>query len=206
MIAGIRPATAGAIELAGKDVTRASVERRIAAGMAYVPEDRLGMGVIGSMDCTSNVVLKRVGRGHFRRGPLLDVGAAESTAGRLVESFDVRTPSLRSPVRLMSGGNIQKLLLARELSSEPRVLIAEQPTAGLDVGATEAIHKILLEQRARGVGILLVSEDLDELLTIADRIAVLYEGRVMGVVDAHEADRERLGLMMAGTTQPDAAP
>jgi ABC-type uncharacterized transport system ATPase subunit len=205
VLAGIRPATAGAIELAGKEVTGASVERRIAAGMAYVPEDRLGMGLIGSMDCTSNVVLKRVGRGHFTRGPLLDVGAAESTAGGLVESFDVRTPSLRSPVRLMSGGNIQKLLLARELSSEPRVLIAEQPTAGLDVGATEAIHKILLEQRARGVGILLVSEDLDELLTIADRIAVLYEGRVMGVVDAHEADRERLGLMMAGTTRSDAS-
>jgi ABC-type uncharacterized transport system ATPase subunit len=199
VIAGTRPAAGGAVELGGRDVTRSSVGDRIANGLAYVPEDRLGSALVGSMDCTSNVILKRVDGGGFTRGPVLDLRSAEEATRALVERFDVKTSSLRTPVSLMSGGNIQKLLLARELSSEPRVLVAAQPTAGLDVGATEAIHGILLDQRRRGVGILLVSEDLDELLTIADRIAVIYEGRVMGVVGADGADREHLGLMMAGT-------
>ena len=203
VIAGLRPPTSGRVEIGGRDITHASTAGRITAGLAYVPEDRLGTGLVRSMDCTSNVLLKRVGRGRFARGPLLDMGAAEELTVELVRSFDVKVPSLRAPVGLMSGGNIQKLLLARELSSEPRVLIAAQPTAGLDVGATEAIHNILLRQRANGVAILLISEDLEELLTLADRILVMYEGRVMGVVDAGDADRERLGLMMAGT--PDRA-
>jgi simple sugar transport system ATP-binding protein len=149
------------------------------------------------MDCTSNVLLKRAGRGRFAR-LLLDIRAAEGLTKALTRDFDVKTASLRSPVGTLSGGNIQKLLLARELSSRPRALVAAQPTAGLDVGATEAIHGILLDQRAKGVAILLISEDLDELRTIADRVAVMYEGRVMGVVDASGADREQLGLMMAG--------
>jgi ABC-type uncharacterized transport system ATPase subunit len=202
-IAGTRPTTKGSVEMGGKDVTRSSVAARIASGLAYVPEDRLGTALVGTMDCTSNVILKRVDAGDFKRGPLLDIATAERVARELVDDFDVQSSSLRAPVSLMSGGNIQKLLLARELSSDPRVLIASQPTAGLDVGATEAIHRILLEQRARGVGVLLVSEDLDELLSIADRIAVLYEGRVMGVVDARAVDREGIGMMMAGSAREE---
>jgi general nucleoside transport system ATP-binding protein len=201
VVAGLRPAVAGTVELAGRDITRAPVAERIVAGLAYVPEDRLGTGLVATMDCTSNVLLRRIGRGRFGEGPFLDLGAAEALTRTLVGDFDVKTPSLRTPVSLLSGGNVQKLLLARELSSEPRVLVAAQPTAGLDVGAIEAIHRILLAQRAAGVAVLLVSEDLEELLTLADRIAVMYEGRVVGVVDAGVADRQQLGLMMAGASQ-----
>ena len=200
VIAGIRPASSGTVAIAGTDVSGASPAQRLKAGLAYVPEDRLGMGLVGDMDCVDNLMLKRLGDPGLRRGPLIDRRAAEAGAGRLVESFGVKTPSLRSPVRLMSGGNVQKLLLARELSSNPEVLIVSQPTAGLDVGATQAIRKLLLEERDRGVAVLVVGEDLDELLALCDRIAVMYEGRVIGVLGAHEADRERVGMMMAGST------
>lgn len=199
VIAGLRPATAGRIALAGEQVTKASAAARIERGLAYVPEDRLGVGLVGSMDCTSNVILKRLRPGGFVRAGFLNFTAAEASARELVETFDVKTPSVRAPVRLLSGGNVQKLLLARELSSKPAVLIAAQPTAGLDVGATEAIRKMLLDQRNAGVAVLLISEDLDELLTVTDRIAVMYEGKVMGVVDAASADPDLIGLMMAGT-------
>ena len=202
VIAGIRPAAAGRVELGGVDVTRKSPAERIQLGLAYVPEDRLGMGLVGSMDCVGNIMLKRVGDDELTRGPFVDAGAADRLTTRLVDDFDVKTPSIHAPVRLMSGGNIQKLLLARELSSNPVLLVASQPTAGLDVAAAQAVQAILLEQRAKGVAILLVSEDLDELLTLADRILVMYEGRVMGIVEGKGAERERIGLMMAGTA-PD---
>jgi ABC-type uncharacterized transport system ATPase subunit len=196
-IAGLRPIDSGRVELGGKDVTRASTTERIGAGLAYVPEDRLGVGLVGSMGATANAVLKRVR--HLRRGPFFDRRAADSVTDELVDRFDVKMANKNAPVRLMSGGNIQKLLLARELSSEPEVLIASQPTAGLDVGATQSVREILATQREGGTAVLLVSEDLDELLALADRIAVMYEGRIMGIVEAATADRERIGLMMAGT-------
>jgi ABC-type uncharacterized transport system ATPase subunit len=178
-------------------VTGASTAERIKAGLAYVPEDRLGVGLIGSMDAVANTVLKRVGR--FRRGVFLDRRAAEEQAERLIESYDVKMATLKGPVRLMSGGNVQKLLLARELSSEPQLLIAAHPTAGLDVGATQSVREILRSQRDSGTGVLLLSEDLDELFALSDRIAVIYEGRLMGIVDAEHADMHTVGLMMAGT-------
>jgi general nucleoside transport system ATP-binding protein len=204
VVAGLRPVRSGSVELGDADITRASPAERISGGLAYVPEDRLGTGMVSSMDCTSNVLLKRAGRGRFARG-LLDMRAAEGLTKGLTRDFDVKTASVRSPVGLLSGGNIQKLLLARELSSRPRALVAAQPTAGLDVGATEAIHGMLLDQRAKGVAILLISEDLDELLAIADRVAVMYEGRIMGIVDASGAEREEVGLMMAGSSRPSEA-
>jgi general nucleoside transport system ATP-binding protein len=202
VIAGIRAPSAGTVDLNGVDVTSKSPAERIQLGLAYVPEDRLGMGLVGSMDCVGNIILKRVGDAELTRGPFVDAGAADKLTTKLVSDFDVKTPSIHAPVRLMSGGNIQKLLLARELSSSPVVLVASQPTAGLDVAAARAVHDILLSQRANGVGILLVSEDLDELLELADRILVMYEGRVMGVVEGRGAEREKIGLMMAGTA-PD---
>jgi general nucleoside transport system ATP-binding protein len=199
VLAGVRPHSSGVVEMDGVDLSSKSPGERIARGLAYVPEDRLGMGLVGSMDCVGNIMLKRSGDNDLTRGPFVDKGQAEKLTQRLVDSFEVQTPSIRAPVRLMSGGNIQKLLLARELSSRPKLLIASQPTAGLDVAAARAIHELLLEERARGVAILLVSEDLDELLSLADRILVLYEGRVMGIVAGAGAERSRLGLMMAGT-------
>jgi len=116
----------------------------------------------------------------------------------LIERFDISVPLARAPVKVLSGGNMQKLLLAREIDQQPRLLIAEHPTRGLDVGATEFVHKTLLTQRDQGVAVLLISEDLDEILMVADRVAVMYEGRIMGIVDAHDADIEQIGLMMAG--------
>ena len=206
VIAGIRRPSAGTIEMDGVDLTNVSPAQRIQSGLAYVPEDRLGMGLVGSMDCVSNVMLKLSGDGRFTRGPFVDTGAAEKLTHSLVDRFDVKTPSINAPVRLMSGGNIQKLLLARELSSEPKLLVASQPTAGLDVAAAQAVHDIILEERSKGVGILLISEDLDELLSLSDRILVMYEGKVMGTVDRADAGREKIGLMMAGTrTDMEAA-
>jgi simple sugar transport system ATP-binding protein len=199
VLAGVRSQSSGVVEMDGVDLSSKSPAERIALGLAYVPEDRLGMGLVGSMDCVGNIMLKRSGDDDLTRGPFVDRSQAEKVTKRLVDSFEVKTPSIRAPVRLMSGGNIQKLLLARELSSRPKLLIASQPTAGLDVAAARAVQELLLEQRARGVAILLVSEDLDELLSLADRILVLYEGRVMGIVAGAGAERSRLGLMMAGT-------
>jgi general nucleoside transport system ATP-binding protein len=199
VIAGTRAPSGGTVVMDGVDVTTTSPAERIRLGLAYVPEDRLGVGLVGSMDCIGNVMLKRIGDGQLTRGPFLDPGGAEKLTATLIDDFDVQTPSIHAPIRLMSGGNIQKLLLARELSSNPRLLIASQPTAGLDVVAARAVQDILLEQRSRGVAILLVSEDLDELLTLADRIVVMYEGRVVGMVEGAAAEREKIGLMMAGS-------
>jgi ABC-type uncharacterized transport system ATPase subunit len=204
VIAGTRVLSGGTIEMDGVDVTAAPPGQRIRRGLAYVPEDRLGVGLVGAMDCVGNVMLKRIGDQRMTRGPFIDSATAERLTTDLVAEFGVQTPSVHAPVRLMSGGNIQKLLLARELSSDPKLLIASQPTAGLDVAAARAVHDILLEQRSKGVAILLVSEDLDELLTLADHIVVMYEGRVVGAVEGEAAEREKIGLMMAGTVSEDA--
>ncbi|MDQ3784230.1 MAG: ABC transporter ATP-binding protein [Actinomycetota bacterium] len=198
VIAGLRTAGSGTVTIGGRDLSAATPAERIAAGLGYVPEDRLGTGLVPSLGCIDNVMLKRMDR--FAKGVFINKQAAETATSELVDRFEVQTSSLQAPMSLMSGGNIQKLLLARELSAKPEVLVVAQPTAGLDVGATEAIRQLLLEQRDAGVAVLLVSEDLDELLSLCDRIAVMYEGKVMGVVDAGEADRERIGLMMAGTS------
>ncbi|MDQ3662258.1 MAG: ABC transporter ATP-binding protein [Actinomycetota bacterium] len=202
-LVGTRPPTSGRIELCGADLTRASARSRIEAGLAYVPEDRLGTGLVGSMDAAANIMLKSLPQ--HRRGPLLDYRSAKRRTKELVERFGIKMSSLDAPVRLMSGGNLQKLLLARELSSSPRVVIAAHPSAGLDVGATKAVHELLLEQRAAGVGILLISEDLDELLMLSDRIAVMYEGEIAGEVPPDKSNLERIGLLMGGTGSGSAA-
>ncbi len=197
-ITGLRTATAGAILVGGRDLTNRSPRDIARAGVAHVPEDRLGTGLVSGMDLAANAILRDYRRAPLARGPFLARRAIAAFADRLIQRYDVKTPGRAARVRGLSGGNQQKLLLARELSGEPRLLVAVHPTRGVDVGATETIHRLLLAQRARGAATLLISEDLDELLALADRIAVLYEGRVMGTVAARGADRERLGLMMAG--------
>ena len=134
---------------------------------------------------------------YSKRG-LLRFGPIRAQASKLVKQFTVKTPSLDTSTKNLSGGNIQKLILARELSSEPRVILAAQPTRGVDIGAAEYIHKRLIEQRSEGVAVLVISEDLDEVLALSDRIAVMYEGQILEVVDRDDADREALGLLMAG--------
>jgi simple sugar transport system ATP-binding protein len=197
-LAGLRPPLAGQVLLGGVDVTRASPLHRIRLGMGFVPEDRLGMGLASGLSLEDNLVLKSYRWPPHSRGPLLSYRAIHHRARELIERFDIRGVRPGLPVRLLSGGNLQRAILAREISQRPRVLVAASPTRGLDVGATEAIRRILLDQRAEGTGILLISEDLDEVRALSDRILVMYGGRVVGEVDPESFDLEEVGLLMAG--------
>ncbi len=198
-LTGLRRPTKGTVELGGRDVTRFSAGELFGAGVAHIPEDRNHTGVVPAFSVTENLMLRGYREPPLSQGPLLDYRAAERTAERAIDAYDVATPSPKTPTRLLSGGNVQKVILARELAGRPKLIVAAHPTYGLDVGATERTHQELLERRAEGAGVLLVSEDLEELLLLADRIMVLFGGRVMGTVPGN-ANRETLGLMMAGVT------
>jgi ABC-type uncharacterized transport system ATPase subunit len=150
------------------------------------------------MDLSENAILRDYAQPSLCSGPFLSNNAVAAFTDRLIANHDVKTPGRWAKLRTLSGGNQQKLLLARELAGQPRLIVAVHPTRGVDVGATEAIHEALREQRARGAATLLISEDLDELLALADRIAVLFDGRVMGLLPARGADPEEIGLLMAG--------
>lgn len=199
VITGLRHATGGHIFINGKDMANCSPEDVIEASVAHVPEDRNGTGLILSLDLTDNLILKAYRQPPIERGPMLDGQAAGVFADRLLIEYNVSSPGRTAKAGQLSGGNQQKLLLARELSGEPRLLVAVHPTRGVDIGATESIYQLLVAQRARGAAILLISEDLDELLALSNRVAVLYEGRIMGTVNTADANIEHLGLMMAGT-------
>ncbi|MBL8056152.1 MAG: ABC transporter ATP-binding protein [Anaerolineales bacterium] len=208
-LAGLRKVTAGQVRLEGQVMTDATPRQRLAAGQAFIPEERMRDGAIREFSVRDNVFLHDHTAPRFTRGVFLDLGAMAAHARTLVQNFSVKTPSLETPIKNLSGGNIQKLILARELSRQPKILIAAQPTRGVDIGATDYIHQRLLEQRTAGTAILLISEDLDEILSLSDRIAVMYEGRIMDVVRRGEATPEALGLLMAGVApepRPAAAP
>ena len=198
VIAGLRPISSGRIELGGADVASWSVARRTDAGLGYVPEERMHDGIVQEFSVAENLILQDHTHPPISRGIFLDFGAIAQRSRDLVRDFRIRTPSIDTPTRSLSGGNIQKVIMARELSRRPRVLVAAQPTRGVDIGATEYIHERLLEQRRQGSATLLISEDLDEILALSDRIAVLYEGRVMDIIPRSAATAERLGLLMAG--------
>jgi general nucleoside transport system ATP-binding protein len=205
VITGLRPSTGGEVKIDGRDLTNQSPDRIAQARVAHVPEDRIHTGLIGGMDLSSNAILRDYRQPPIARGSFLKPRAIANFTERLIRDYDVIAGSRKSRVSTLSGGNQQKLLLGRELSGEPKLLVAFHPTRGVDVGATETIHRLLREQQARGAAILLISEDLDELLALATRIAVLYDGRITGSVDAAGADREELGLLMAGLTEEAAA-
>jgi general nucleoside transport system ATP-binding protein len=198
VIAGLRPADRGTITIDGRRLPAGDARAAIARGVGYIPEDRLGTGVSPNLTIAENLILKSYRDAANRAGPVVRMRKATRDAQALMERFDVRAPGPKTLVRQLSGGNVQKVLLARELSSSPRVLVAASPTRGLDVAATQDVRRILAETAARGVGVLLISEDLDEIRAMADRIAVLYEGRVAGVMAAADASLHRLGLLMAG--------
>ena len=204
VITGLRPVTGGTIHIAGMEMTNRSAAAIARAGVAHIPEDRLATGLIGAMDLSENAILREYGRPPLSSGPFLVHKAVCAFTDRLIAAHDVKAPGRWARLRTLSGGNQQKLLLARELAGAPRLIVAVHPTRGVDVGATEAIHDALREQRTRGAATLLISEDLDELLALADWIAVLYEGRVMGVIPARGADREEIGLLMAGVQVREA--
>ncbi len=198
VIAGLREPTQGQILLKGKNITGLSASEILSQGVSYVPEERMRDGMIKEFTVAENLILRENNKQPYSRYGFLNNRAINGRSQELIEQFNVKTPSLETPVKNLSGGNIQKLILARELSRDPEVLIASQPTRGLDIGATSDVHRLLVEQRKQGIATLLISEDLDEILALSDRIAVIYEGEIMGIVDRQDATPESLGLMMAG--------
>jgi simple sugar transport system ATP-binding protein len=199
-LSGMRGLTNGAVIVAQRRLRSGDADHAIHLGIAYVPEDRMGTGVSPSLSVADNLILKSHRRAPISfRGWLLRHGRIRTYAKDLMARFSISAPGPETPTRLLSGGNVQKVVLARELSSRPKVIVAANPTRGLDVGATEAVRALLIRAAADGVGILLISEDLDEILMLADRIAVMYEGRFVGIIHRSEANIEQLGLMMAGS-------
>ncbi len=197
-IAGLESCLSGTITLLGDDLTTAPPRARFGAGLAYVPEDRLGVGLAPKLPITENAVMRDYRQ--MSRGPILLWERAKEFSARLVEAFEVKVGRVEDRLASLSGGNLQRLLLGRELSSSPKVVVASQPTRGLDVHGVAAIQRLLIEQRDQGVGVLMVSEDLDELLVLSDRIVVMSEGRVAGVFDPREATRAEIGAAMAGVS------
>jgi len=198
-ITGMRRATAGTVRVADRALEPGDPRDAIDAGVAHVPEDRLGTGVAPSLSIAANVVLKSYRTRDCSRGPFLRRGRIVERAVHLIRGYAIRAPGPETPARLLSGGNLQKVVLGREFAGRPRVLVAASPTRGLDVGAIETVHDYLLEAAdAHGVGILLISEDLDEILALADRVVVMYEGAIVGEATPGETTVEEIGLMMAG--------
>ncbi|MCD4687694.1 MAG: ABC transporter ATP-binding protein [Anaerolineae bacterium] len=200
-LVGLRNPTEGAINLRYDEITTWSHRRRRALGMAIIPEDRTHEGLSPDSTLMDNLTATRYHEAPLSVGGVLRVGRMRDAAQRAIDAFDIRVRGPQVRVRTLSGGNAQKVVLARELAETPAVLIAAQPTRGLDVGATQFVHSELLRLRAAGTGILLVSADLDELLALADRLVVVFEGQLVGQLGADDATRERLGLLMAG--RPD---
>ena len=198
VVVGLREIRAGQVVFDGTDISRWGIRRRIEAGIGYCPEDRLRFGVAPGLSIQDNLVSKSYAKAPVGAGFMLDRGGARRHARELAERFDIRGADLDAPVASLSGGNLQKVVLAREISANPRLLVAAQPTRGLDLGAAEATRRLLLEQRNAGRAVLVISEDLDELLQLSDRVAVIYEGRITGTFPAHRADEETIGLLMAG--------
>jgi len=197
-ITSLRAADNGHIYIENEDVTHLNPRRVTQRGIAHVPEDRQRHGMVGGFPITDNIRLQTYYRGPFAVGILANDRAIQNTSQGLVDDFDVRTPSIFANIGSLSGGNQQKAVVAREFSRDSRLLIAAQPTRGIDVGSIEFIHKQIVKMRDAGTGVLLVSTELDEILSLSDRIAVMYAGQIIDIVDAADADRETIGLLMAG--------
>ncbi|MDE0139039.1 MAG: ABC transporter ATP-binding protein [bacterium] len=200
-LAGLRPVNSGTVVMNGVDTTAKTPKEIRRLGVSYIPEERMRDGAIGEFSVAENLILTSHDLAPTSRRGFLNFKEIETGCSDLVRRFTVKTPSLETPTSNLSGGNIQKLIIARELSGEPEVLIASQPTRGVDIGAAEYIHTVLMDQRAGGIAILLISEDLDEVIGLSDRIAVMFEGRIMGTLDQEEATVQRLGLLMAGVSE-----
>jgi ABC-type uncharacterized transport system ATPase subunit len=205
VLSGMRACTAGLILLNGMDVTKKSTRYGINQGIGYIPEDRTHVGSAPNLSVTDNVIMKKYRQPPIARGLMIDQTEATSFANDLKDAYDIIVPTVDTPVRLLSGGNLQRVILAREISGEPALMIAMQPTRGLDVGAIEGVRRLLLEQRDADAAILLVSEELEELLALSDRLFVIYEGQIMGEVPIDpvkgpSTDIETIGLMMTGTS------
>jgi len=208
VIAGLRKCMQGEVTLNGDKVSNRDTLYGIEHGMSYVPEDRNRVGSSPNLSVTDNVIMKNYRKSPISKGSILDMNAATKFAKELKEAYDIIVPTVNTPVRLLSGGNLQRVILAREISGQPNFIVAVQPTRGLDVGAIEGVQRLLLAQREADAAVLLISEELEELLALSDRIYVIYEGKIMGEikVDSGEPDQsqiEAIGLMMTGTPMED---
>ena len=192
----------GSIIFEGADITGKSPREIIRKGvsMSFIPEDRLGMGLVASMDISDNILLKDY---SFQPGPLLNSTGARVKAAQIVKELDIQTPGIFHPVRKLSGGNIQKVILGREINLNPKLLITAYAVRGLDINSSYTIYSLLNQQKAKNVGILYIGEDLDVLLELCDRIMVLCSGEVTGIVDAKKTTKEEIGQMMSGTKLED---
>ena len=197
-LCGMRQPLTGTVTLDGTDVTGAPPGELFRRGLGHVPEDRQSHGLVGEFSVADNMVLNTYSWDEFANGPARNRTAVRDNAEALTEAFDVRTPSVETPAGTLSGGNQQKVIVAREFTHATRLLVAAQPTRGLDVGSIQYIHGRIIAERDAGAAVLLVSAELDEVLALGDRVAVMYEGRFVGVLSGDEIDRNRIGLLMAG--------
>ncbi len=198
VITGLKKAESGSVMINGKEIVNTSPRNIMDSGISNIPEDRQKHGLVLDFTVSENMILQNYKKERFsKNGRLLDSNIRQF-ADELINKFDVRPQNNALKARALSGGNQQKVIIAREVTNDPDLLIATQPTRGLDVGAIEFVHKSLIEQRDKGKGVLLVSFELDEIMSVSDRIAVIYEGKIVGIVDAKDANENQLGLMMAG--------
>ncbi len=202
-ITGLRKAESGSIKINGKELIGHSPRQIIESGVGHIPQDRHKHGLVLNYPIAANMVLQTYYKQPFSKNGILKFNEIYTKAKKLITEFDVRTPSESALARAFSGGNQQKAIIGREIDRDPDLLIAAQPTRGLDVGAIEFIHKRLIEQRDHGRAVLLVSFELDEIMNISDRIAVIYEGEIVAVVDPRETTEQELGLLMAGSKRKD---
>ena len=198
VLTGLRPALAGQVIVEGTDVTSARPRVITEQGVAHIPEDRHEFGMVKSYSVADNLILVTYYQPPFAKGVVMQQKVIDAAATKLVDEFDIRTPSIYTSGGSLSGGNQQKLVVARELSRPIKLLVASQPTRGVDVGSIEFVHQRIIEQRDQGVAVLLVSAELDEIMSLSDRIAVMYHGEIMATMPAKDAKRETLGLLMAG--------
>ncbi len=198
-IAGMRAVDSGEIKISGKDITSKGTREIINEGVSLIPEDRTGTGLVANLSVKDNAILRGYWKKRFSLGFLINWKEVEEHTEKLVKDFNVVTPHTNEEIWKLSGGNQQRLLLAREMTSEPTVIVASHPTSGLDVQAATDVHNLLIEQRDKGAAILVISEDLEELMTLSDQIIVIYDGRVTPPIPAAEVDRSELGLLMMGS-------
>ena len=198
VLTGLRQHRSGQIQMLGRDIATSSVRALRDAGLAHIPADRHGMGLVPTMSVAENLLLRHYHKPPFARGLFIQRRVMTQFAQQAITAYDIATPGPATPAGVLSGGNVQKLILARELAGQPRLIVAAHPTYGLDVGATAHVHHLLRQQCAQGAAIVLVSEDLEEIVQLADRIMVLCGGESMGIIPAATAERDQLGLMMAG--------
>ena len=197
-LTGLRSPVSGRVEIEGTGVTYADPRTLASMGVAYIPEDRMELAIVGDLSVSENLVLRKYWQEPFSKGISLDDGAIESYASEMIEEYNIVTPSKDTPARKLSGGNIQRLVLARETSRHPKMIIASHPTSGLDVKAANDIRGRLLEESNQGASILMDSEDLDEIFMLSDRIAVMSKGEIVDIVPRDDATKERIGLLMGG--------